>query len=78
MKMCRMKIINCVSVVTRSRVHIPSRDVNIQADDVTHGVNYADVDEVIDYDHGDSFINPDNVENALKFNVSDTGYNCFN
>jgi hypothetical protein len=48
-------------------------------DDVTQDANYvdvnvdADVDEFNDYDNGDSFINPDNVENALKFNVSDNG-----
>ena len=72
------KLWHDISAVTRSRAQIPSRDVNIQVDDVTQDENYvdvnvdADVDEFYDYDNGDSFINPGNVENALKFNVSDT------
>jgi len=33
----------------------------------------ADVNEFIDCDDSESFINPDNVKNVIKFNVSDTG-----
>jgi len=32
----------------------------------------ADVNEFIDCDDSESFINTDNVENVMKFNVSDT------
>ena len=34
---------------------------------------YADVNEFIDCDDVDSFVNPDKVDNVMKFNVNDTG-----
>ena len=67
-----------ISAVTRSMVQTQSRDVKIQDDDVTRDANDVNVNvdavvnEINDCDDDDSFINPDKVENVLKFNVNGT------
>ena len=67
-----------ISAVTRSMVQTQPRDVKIQDDDVTRDVNDVNVNvdavvnEINDCDDDDSFINPDKVENVIKFNVNGT------